>query len=229
MDERVVPPARRRLALRQRPSLDERAALIAHWEVVMKVWRRAVSPRSLFVGDEDLAPSGRRPAYVPIDRGDRGDGVCGVCETCAPVLEAGWAWGGKRSARFWQAERGTASPGAVAPRMFEAAASAAEFGAPRRRARAKGSLSAGQAAAYERTGAYRHAPKLLAQIAAHGCLPPRAQITRPNQSTKSRRAGLRIDVQNGLDLDGHVVRQRPEAHSAARMAPSLSEHIDEEV
>ena len=53
--------------------------------------------------------------------------------------------------------------------------------------------------------------------------------TRPNQSTKSRRAGLRIDVQNGLDLDGHVVRQRPEAHSAARMAPSLSEHIDEEV
>ena len=53
----------------------------------------------------------------------------------------------------------TASPGAVAPRMFEAAASAAEFGAPRRRARAKGSLSAGQAAAYERTGAYRHAPK----------------------------------------------------------------------
>ena len=43
--------------------------------------------------------------------------------------------------------------------MFEAAASAAEFGAPRRRARAKGSLSAGQAAAYERTGAYRHAPE----------------------------------------------------------------------
>jgi hypothetical protein len=72
----------------------------------------------------------------------------------------GWAWGGKRSARFWQAERGTASPGAVAPRMFEAAVSAAEFGAPRRRARAKGSLSAGQAAAYERTGAYRHAPEL---------------------------------------------------------------------
>ncbi|MEN9761878.1 MAG: hypothetical protein RI906_1704, partial [Pseudomonadota bacterium] len=63
------------------------------------------------------------------------------------------AWGGKRSARFWQAERGTASPGAVAPRMFEAAASAAEFGAPRRKARAKGSLSAGQAAAYERMGA----------------------------------------------------------------------------
>jgi hypothetical protein len=45
--------------------------------------------------------------------------------------------------------------------MFEAAALAAEFGAPRRRARATGSLSAGQAAAYERTGAYRHAPKPL--------------------------------------------------------------------
>ncbi len=172
---------------------------------------------------------------------DRGEGVCG--EACASVLEAGRARGGKRSARFWQAERGTASPGAVAPRMFEAAASAAEFGAPRRRARAKGSLSAGQAAAYERTGAYRHAPKphriergahrhapkLLAQIAAHGRLPPRAQTTRPNQSTKSRRAGLRIDVQNGLDLDGHVVGQRPETHGAARMAPSFSEHVDKEV
>ena len=130
----------------------------------MKVWRRGVSHRSLLVGDEGLAPRGRRPAYVPSDLGDRADGVCGVCgEACVAVLEAGRAWGGKRSARFWQAERGTASPGAVAPRMFEAAVSAAEFGAPRRRARAKGSLSAGQAAAYERTGACRHAPKARAQ------------------------------------------------------------------
>jgi hypothetical protein len=121
-------------AVSRRSLINELGERSVRVEVVSRCWRLISRGRDVPCADSRCS----------MRSGAQGDGVRG--DARATVVEVDRARGGKRSARFRQAERGAASPGGVAPRMSEAAAWAAEFGAPRRRARAKGSLSAGQAA-----------------------------------------------------------------------------------